>query len=278
MSYRVDNVPILWRPFWLAYSWIVGFGFWCVWNLLSLTCRIRFEGEQHLGARENHILSLWHESWFLYFTVFARSNRHHVWLQHPGAYMKPAHVALRLSGIRILLGSGGEEGREAARELVHWLRRGYSTAISPDGPRGPSRILKKGVLHLARDSGVPILPLRLSASPRLRAGWDRKAIPLPWSRILVVYGAPIWVTDDNFEQAGRVLAKSMSESDGPDVDSRRSGGARHGAASGESSGRSSQREEARPLETDEAREKQREKQREKVREEPRTWVAYTISR
>jgi len=218
MAYRVDNVPALWRPFWLAYSWIVGVGFWCVWNLLIRTCRIRFEGEQHRIGRENYIYSLWHESWFLYFAAFARSHRRHVWLQHPDAYMKPVHVALRLSGIRLLLGSGGEEGREAARELVVCLRRGSSTTISPDGPRGPRRVLKKGVLHLSCDSGVSILPLCLSASRVIRAGWDRKAIPLPWSRITVAYGPPITVAGDDFERAGRLLADSMSGSNEQGVD------------------------------------------------------------
>ena len=177
---------------------------------LILTCRIRFEDEQNHIGRENYIYSLWHESWFLYFAVFARSHRRHVWLQHPDAYMKPVHVALRLAGIRILLGSGGEEGREAARELVTCLRSGSSTTISPDGPHGPCRVLKKGVLHLSRDSGVPILPLHLSASRVIHAGWDRKAIPFPWSTISVVYGSPISVTEDNFERAGQALADSMS--------------------------------------------------------------------
>jgi hypothetical protein len=220
MAYRVDNVPALWRPFWLAYSWIVGIGLWCAWNLLILTCRVRLEGEQHHIGRENYIYSLWHESWFLYFAAFVRSHRRHVWLQHPNAYMKPVHVALRLAGIQFLLGSGGEEGREAARELVARLRGGSSTAISPDGPHGPCRVLKKGVLHLARDSGVPILPLRLSASRAIRTGWDRKAIPLPWSKITLAYGSPITVTEDDFERAGRMLADAMSGPGEQGVDSR----------------------------------------------------------
>ena len=220
MAYRVDNVPALWRPFWLAYSWIAGIGFWCAWNVLIRTCRIRFEGEQHLVGGENYIYSLWHESWFLYTTAFVRSHRRHVWLQHPDAYMKPVHVALRLAGIQILLGSGGEEGREAARELVACLRGGSSTAISPDGPQGPCRVLKKGVLHLSRDSGVSVLPLHLSANRAIRTGWDRKAIPLPWSTITVAYGPPIAVKEDDFERAGRMLADSMSGSAEQGVESR----------------------------------------------------------
>jgi len=220
MAYRVDNVPAWWRPFWLAYSWIAGICFWCAWNLLILTCRIRFEGEQHHVGHENYIYSLWHESWFLYFAAFVQSRRRHVWLQHPDAYMKPVHVALRLVGIRFLLGSSGEEGREAARELVNCLRGGSSTAISPDGPHGPCRVLKKGVLHLSRDSGVPILPLHLSTNRAIRVGWDQKAIPLPWSRITVRYGPPVTVTEDDFERAGRVLADSMSGLGEQGVDSR----------------------------------------------------------
>ncbi len=219
-AYRVDNVPAWWRPFWLAGSWLIGFGFWLTWNLLNLTCRIRFEGEPPRVGSENYIYSLWHESWFLYFATFVRSHRRHVWMQHPYAYMKPVHVAMRLTGIGILLGSEGEEGREAARKLTAHLRDGGSTAISPDGPQGPCRVLKKGVLHLARDSGVPILPLRFSASPAMRAGWDRKVIPLPWSTITVSCGSPIAVTDADFEQAGQQLADFMTGSVEQATDSR----------------------------------------------------------
>ena len=211
-AYRVDNVPAWWRPIWLACSWLIGIGFWFTWNLLHLTCRIRFEGEPPRTDGESYIYSLWHESWFLYFVTFVRSNRRHVWMQHPYAYMKPAHVALRLAGIEIVLGSGGEEGREAARKLAARLRGGSSTAISPDGPQGPRRVLKKGVLHLARDSGVSILPLRLSANPAIRAGWDRKVVPLPWSRITVAYGSPLAVTEGNFKRAGQMLVDFMTGS------------------------------------------------------------------
>jgi len=209
-AYRVDNVPAGWRPFWLVGSWLLGLFCWGVWNLLNLTCRIRFEGEPPDDAAGNYICSLWHESWFLYFVTFVRSHHRHVWMQHPYAYMKPAHVALGLAGVGILLGSEGEEGREAARKLTSHLRDGGSTAISPDGPHGPCHVLKKGVLHLARDSGVPILPLRFSVNRALHAGWDRKAVPLPGSTITVACGPPIVVTDANFEQAGQRLADFMT--------------------------------------------------------------------
>lgn len=132
-------------------------------------------------------------------------------MQHPAAYMKPVHLALRLMGVRVLLGSGGEEGQKAAATLVRLLRQGWSTAISPDGPSGPAHVLKKGVLHIARESEVPVVPVRFQVRPAVRLrSWDRKPVPLPFARIRVVFGEPITVTEENFEEAAQLLAQGMS--------------------------------------------------------------------
>jgi lysophospholipid acyltransferase (LPLAT)-like uncharacterized protein len=132
-------------------------------------------------------------------------------MQHPAAYMKPVHIGLRLMGIRILLGSGGEEGRKAARELVELLSKGWWTVISPDGPYGPEGVLKKGVLHIAMHSRAPILPVQFIASRTfVLPSWDRKLLPLPFSRITVVIGEPIKVTEVNFDRAAGLLEERMT--------------------------------------------------------------------
>jgi hypothetical protein len=56
-------------------------------------------------------------------------------MQHPFWFMKPVHLFLRFIGIeRIILGSTGHHGQEAADELVTCLRKGCSTVLLPDGP------------------------------------------------------------------------------------------------------------------------------------------------
>ena len=122
-------------------------------------------------------------------------------MQHPPWYTKPVAVLLNLIGVqRFVLGSTGHDGRRAADELVTYLNEGYSTLIAPDGPSGPARTLKKGVLHMALQSGVPIVPLRVAATRCLRSkSWDRKMQPLPFSTIHVVVGSPIVVTTSTFE-------------------------------------------------------------------------------
>jgi hypothetical protein len=214
MRYRVDNMPRLWRPIWLAYSWGLGMGGWALLHFLCLTWRIDIEGRENLGGGNCFIYSLWHQFWFLWCVTFVRSLRHHAWMQHPAAYMKPVHLTLQLMGVRVLLGSGGEEGRKAAATLVRLLRQGWSSAISPDGPSGPFHVLKKGVLHIARDSNVPVVPVRFQVTTVVHLWYgDRKLVPLPFAQIRVIFGEPVTVTEENFEEAAQMLVQGMSGSD-----------------------------------------------------------------
>ena len=66
--------------------------------------------------------------------------------------------------------------------------------ITPDGPRGPRRELKPGVVMIASQSGLPIVPVGIGFVRAWRFGsWDRFALPLPGSTLVGVVGAPIHV-------------------------------------------------------------------------------------
>jgi Kdo2-lipid IVA 3' secondary acyltransferase len=111
---------------------------------------------------------------------------------------------------RLLLGSSGEEGRRAANELAGPVQSGWSTTISPDGPSGPARSLKKGVLHIALQSGVPIVPLSITASRFISfPTWDRKKHPLPFNRIKVFIHNAIYVDRHNFDEIGTKIVSAL---------------------------------------------------------------------
>ncbi len=93
---------------------------------------------------------------------------------------------------------------------MSYLKKGYSTFVTPDGPNGPPRTLKKGVLHMAVQSSVPILPVRISANRFYRtASWDRKMHPLPFSIIHVAVGTPIAVTTSTFDESIEALTDAL---------------------------------------------------------------------
>jgi lysophospholipid acyltransferase (LPLAT)-like uncharacterized protein len=147
-------------------------------------------------------------SWWCYFMTFLRHPKRHVWLNHPKAYMKPIHTSLWFIGVReLVLGSTGEGGREAAATLEEKLKAGASTSMSPDGPAGPPRVLKKGVLHLAAATGLPILALRFYPSRAyvLKGSWDGKKFPYPFSTIKLEIQPPLYVTEATVDDSVAVL-------------------------------------------------------------------------
>lgn len=78
-------------------------------------------------------------------------------------------------------------GAKALREGLRQLKVG-GLAITPDGPRGPSRQMAEGLPVLAKLSGAPALLIGISCKPAVRLNsWDRALLPLPFGRGAVVY-------------------------------------------------------------------------------------------
>lgn len=214
--YRVDALPFALQPLILLYGYGLGLLFYAYCVVVGATIRVVVERETDLGDA-NYIFCHWHEAIMLLFHTQAPrlradlARRPHAWLQHPIWFMKPIHVLLRRIGVEILvLGSTGHDGRRGADELVDLLKCGHSTVFFPDGPHGPPRILKRGVLHVAEQSGVSIVPLRLTVSAGWRlATWDRKWVPRPFSRLHLRVGAPIAVSATTLADAEARLRRAL---------------------------------------------------------------------
>jgi len=206
---RVDNIPPLLRPIYVATAWLIGAVLYVYYAVCRVTSRISIEGPGNRDLSQHSIFCIWHESWWSYPVVFLRFRTAHAMISHPAAYMKPLHCLFRLMGLkRLFLGSSGIEGKQAVNEVAKLVRSGWSTTISPDGPKGPARVLKKGVLHIALQSGVPIVPISISPSRFIRVrSWDCKKHPTPFARIKVVVHEAIHVNRLNpDETATRIVA------------------------------------------------------------------------
>ena len=214
MRYRVDTVPLPVRIVYVALSWTCGLVFFVYYWICRVTSEISIAGPGKRDLSQHAIFCLWHESWWPYFVAFLRFRSPHAIMSHPAAYMKPVHVVFRLMGGKmLLLGSSGDEGKLAADALAWFVHEGHSTTISPDGPHGPARVLKKGVLHIAAQSGVPIVPLSIASARYLPLPtWDSKRIPLPFNRIVVTVHEAVPVTLGNFQEASARIVGALARS------------------------------------------------------------------
>jgi lysophospholipid acyltransferase (LPLAT)-like uncharacterized protein len=121
---------------------------------------------------------------------------------------------------RILLGLGfgvlrGSSTRGSARGLMQMLSRalnGLDVAITPDGPTGPARSVKRGVFYVTEKSGGALFPVGVAASRVKHLGsWDSFAIPLPFSRVVVVYEGPLrWDESAPFEDKASLLKDALA--------------------------------------------------------------------
>ena len=125
----------------------------------------------------------------------------------------PARAAASL-GYIVVRGSSTRGGLQAYRELRDLARQGRPIALTPDGPRGPRHAVKAGIIHLARDTGVPVTPLAIGFSSFWTLPtWDGFRIPKPFSRGYALWGEAVQVPPEassaEMERACRYLEEQL---------------------------------------------------------------------
>jgi lysophospholipid acyltransferase (LPLAT)-like uncharacterized protein len=180
-------------------------------RLLAASWRIRTEHEDRwrplFEARRPHVFLLWHEALLPLLWHHRRQNIAIVVSDaRDGQYLADFAATLGYRSVR------GSSSRGAARALlgaVRELQAGYAVAFTPDGPLGPRRQLKPGVVAAAQRSGAVVVPLHAEADRAWRLhSWDRFMIPKPAARVRVRYGRP-------FEVAGgdTGLARGLADAE-----------------------------------------------------------------
>lgn len=91
-------------------------------------------------------------------------------------------------------GSSSRGGVSALSGLIRTAREGRSLGLLCDGPRGPARICKPGIVAAARATGLPVYPIGVAASPALRfRSWDQTFLPLPFARVIYDYAPSLTI-------------------------------------------------------------------------------------
>lgn len=140
------------------------------------------------------IVAFWHGRMFLLpFVLKEYAERVAILISRHRDGELIAQIVERM-GFKTVRGSAGKGkgGERAFKEMVKLIEKGYTVAITPDGPRGPREVVKPGVAKLAMKTGAPVYPLTFSADWKFQLNsWDRFLVPLPLSKCRVVLGEPI---------------------------------------------------------------------------------------
>lgn len=150
-------------------------------------------------AQHPQIIALWHGQFLLLPGIYPPII--------PGRAMIARHDdaealarVLRRFRLELIRGAGAgmrkrdRGGAEAAHGAVASLREGFSIAMTADIPPGPARICGLGIVVIGSRSGRPVVPFAVATSRYCAVNsWDRMTFNLPFSRLGIVMGDPIYV-------------------------------------------------------------------------------------
>ena len=93
------------------------------------------------------------------------------------------------------------------------LSKEHSIAITPDGPKGPREKVKEGLIYLAYLTKLPITPIAVDIKKEVVFNsWDGFRLPLPFSRVNISSGSPIYVSSkEEIEEKLSEVQKVMEE-------------------------------------------------------------------
>ena len=131
---------------------------------LHATLRLRHVRVRNMTGLPQYIIAFWHC---------------HLLLMLHTKYRRPATVIISQSkdgeyiarvfdwyGVGSVRGSSTRGGSAALREMIREARAGTNIVFTPDGPKGPPRVVKEGVVSAAKVTGLPIVPIAFAAKKK----------------------------------------------------------------------------------------------------------------
>jgi lysophospholipid acyltransferase (LPLAT)-like uncharacterized protein len=166
------------------------------------TLRLTIVGEEHRQAirakGKKPLHAIWHQR--MVGGILAHRGEGYVTMASQSEDGEIIATFLKYWGFAAVRGSSSRGGDVASSDFLEALTAAPGGALTPDGPRGPARRCKRGILVLAEQGNALVLPSSSSSSrPRFLNSWDRFLLPLPFSRCIVVFAPALERTEGEGE-------------------------------------------------------------------------------
>ena len=174
-----------------------------------------FEKAKRHHTKGSYIFGFWHQN--IVSSALGHRGRPHIVMISSSKDGEIATTVANKFGFKTVRGSSTRGGQKALKEMIRLLNSGLPAAITVDGPKGPPKEVKDGIVELAKLKSISIVPLR--AIPQkfwfFKKSWDKFRIPYPFTKIIIEYGTPIFVPAgtkrDEFEKIKNCLANELNK-------------------------------------------------------------------
>lgn len=133
-------------------------------RVLFSTLRVKHINPENIERLPQYVVAFWHEHLVMMLHArYRRPIRVMVSRSRDGEYVAGAFSHYDVDVSR---GSTTRGGTAALRDLIRAAKSGSNIVFTPDGPKGPRRVAKEGIVLAAQASGLPILPVAFGAKKK----------------------------------------------------------------------------------------------------------------
>jgi heptosyltransferase I len=190
-------------------SKLISFAGWLIMGLWNRTLRVTNVNADFNGKA---VFAFWHGEQFVPF--FQQRNKKIVIMSSLSKDGEIQAGILKHFGYAPVRGSSSKRGERALVETIREVKKGSSAAFAVDGPKGPLHKVKPGIVYLAQRSKTPVIPAGTASRHffTFAKAWDKYELPLPLSRAVVAYGAPLVIAeDDDIDEKTKLLERALLE-------------------------------------------------------------------
>ncbi len=170
-----------------------------------------FKGEK----TGNVVAGSWHRHAIFLFYFFRTLGARGIMISRSLDGELTARIAGKL-GYTPIRGSSSKGGGKALSAMIDFLKSDKEKRLcgTPvDGPRGPARKMKRGMLVLARETGSWFIPMACSGNrvitfPR---AWDMTIIPKPFSKMVIDFEEPVFIPKDVTEEEFEATRSNLED-------------------------------------------------------------------
>ena len=175
-------------------------------------------GQENLGAKDQAcVVAIWHEHLFPVVCSLIGDKQYTTMVSQSEDGNIIANIISQFGFNPVARGSSSRGGGDARDDLMVKMMKGISPVLTVDGPRGPRHKVKGGVIYLARESQTTIVPATVACSSAwiFEKSWDKFCLPRFFSKIKIIYGPPIVISQEakgkKFAEAKYQVSEALLE-------------------------------------------------------------------
>ena len=187
---------------------------WFATVRVSIVNRKVYDRHFRQVGRPHHVVAAsWHRHSIFLFYFFRDLGERLIMISRSRDGEITAEAARRF-GYTPIRGSSSRGGGEALQQMIDVMNTGqtkYLCGTAVDGPRGPARKLKKGMVAVAMQTGALFVPMACSGNRLITfpKAWDKTTVPKPFSRMTIIFGNPVHIPPDLSGHALETLCREL---------------------------------------------------------------------